>query len=430
MCIPNATDIQEGFFFPHQSWNARTFDLNQDSNQMITSSPFDNNQAARDEVYSGPDDQNNMKHCVQHNYHDHANDDDAIYLESPIVTKGGVAIPFPMKLHIMLDHIDQAEPELSNIIRWQPHGRCFLVKKPKEFAANVLPRFFDQRKYASFQRQLNLYGFNRITAGPDKGSYYHELFLRTKKILCRGIHRKKIKGTGTRMASNPQQEPNFYKMEAMPSSAPNATTKMCKINPGFVNFASQEKEGRIETNQDFSTPPPLAPVKIEENELNCDKEMPRLQSLMVVKSSSRHPSTTVTDDFEMRSNSSFFRDDGGIKVLDSSLPNNTLASTASSMRIEDQSDSSSDLSFVFGNMPFHSIDTSEPYLGRRNSFKGLLSSDLNPTATLTMDNDTSDYSNCDPYLSNVALGVQKPELSDQGTSDLLDKIVNQDTLGV
>lgn len=159
-----------------------------------------------------------QKREIQHNYHDHANDDGSIYLETPIVSKGGVTIPFPMKLHNMLEHISLGNTDLAHIVSWQPHGRCFLVKDIKSFSSEVLPRFFQQKKYASFQRQLNLYGFSRITKGPDRGAYYHELFLRSKMILCRGIQRMKVKGTGSRMASNPDQEPNFYKMSPMPPS--------------------------------------------------------------------------------------------------------------------------------------------------------------------------------------------------------------------
>ena len=157
------------------------------------------------------------KHCVHHNYHEHAYDEVPANVEE-LYSKGGVAMPFPQKLYEMLDTIEHDEPHFSNIIRWQPHGRCFLVLKPKDFATLVLPRFFQQKKYASFQRQLNLYGFNRITRGPDRGSYYHELFLRGKPFLCHGIHRIKVKGTGTRMASNPDEEPDFYSMPAMESS--------------------------------------------------------------------------------------------------------------------------------------------------------------------------------------------------------------------
>lgn len=163
------------------------------------------------------------KHYVQHNYHDHVFDKEGSNGIKNQVSKGGVSVPFPQKLYEMLDYIATSnEPGLAEIISWQPHGRCFIVRKPKEFANTVLPRFFQQKKYASFQRQLNLYGFNRITKGPDRGSYYHELFLRGKKFLCRGINRIKIKGTGARMASNPDTEPDFYSMPASGTSIPDS----------------------------------------------------------------------------------------------------------------------------------------------------------------------------------------------------------------
>jgi hypothetical protein len=43
-------------------------------------------------------------------------------------------------------------------------------------------------------RQLNLYNYQRVTEGPDKGSYYHELFARDRPFLCTMMKRTKIKG--------------------------------------------------------------------------------------------------------------------------------------------------------------------------------------------------------------------------------------------
>lgn len=155
------------------------------------------------------------RHQVIHEYHDHAFDD----VESLKSNKerrgprGGVTTPFPVKLHNLLEDNLHAD-----IISWQPHGRCFILRNPKEFLAEVMPKYFKQTKLTSFQRQLNLYGFNRLTSGPDKGGYYHELFLRTREQLCTTMVRMRIKGTRTKGASNPESEPNFYKMVRMPDS--------------------------------------------------------------------------------------------------------------------------------------------------------------------------------------------------------------------
>lgn len=65
-------------------------------------------------------------------------------------------------------------------------------------------------KKSSFLRQLNLYSFNRFSAGnTNKGSYYHELFLRGKKFLSRRMTRQKVNGNRIRSAGNPDEEPDL-----------------------------------------------------------------------------------------------------------------------------------------------------------------------------------------------------------------------------
>ena len=108
------------------------------------------------------------------------------------------------QLHEILDLDD-----LSAIIDWMPHGRAFIVKRPKTLAAEVLTRFFKQTKLTSFTRQLNLWGFKRITRGPDTGAYYHELFLCGRPDLSLRMKRHRIKGNVTRATPCPEQELNF-----------------------------------------------------------------------------------------------------------------------------------------------------------------------------------------------------------------------------
>jgi len=119
---------------------------------------------------------------------------------------------FPEKLHQLLS-LPESEVD-PGIVSWASHGRCFSVHHPRAFTRDLMPKFFSQIAFTSFQRQLNLYGFKRMTkpGSQDKGAYYHELFLRGKPGLCRRMRRQRVKGTGCKPLPDPDSEPDFYTM--------------------------------------------------------------------------------------------------------------------------------------------------------------------------------------------------------------------------
>jgi len=123
---------------------------------------------------------------------------------------------FPIKLFDLLTSLEAQG--LDHIVSWAPHGRCFVVRNQEEFVSSILPVWFRQTKFTSFQRQLNIYGFTRLTSGKDKHGYYHPLFLRNDRDLAKKIERHKLKGTGTRKPGNPESEPNFYDMPYIPAT--------------------------------------------------------------------------------------------------------------------------------------------------------------------------------------------------------------------
>ena len=77
---------------------------------------------------------------------------------------------FPVKLYAIL-----AQKEFHDIICWMPHGRAWKVLKPNMFESLVMPLFFEYSNYHSFNRLVNAWSFRRISSGPDRGSYYHEV---------------------------------------------------------------------------------------------------------------------------------------------------------------------------------------------------------------------------------------------------------------
>lgn len=158
-----------------------------------------------------------------HNYHDRSQEPSKVNRDEWMRVKCSPSSPFPVKLHRLLERVEQdydyneqgEQTERGihrSVISWQPHGRCFIIHKPYEFVTKLLPRYMNLNKLASFQRQLNLYGFTRITRGADKGGYYHEYFLKERGPLALQIQRIKVKGTGVRGKSNPEQEPNLWNM--------------------------------------------------------------------------------------------------------------------------------------------------------------------------------------------------------------------------
>ena len=154
-----------------------------------------------------------QRHYAKHDYHDFADvQPTELDLQNIKATRGGVHNPFPTVLHCMMEQTDSQG--YSHIVSWQPHGRAFLIHDSKKFVDVVLPMYFKHSKLSSFQRQLSLYGFVRLSHdGPDRGAYYHQCFLRGRPFLCSNIQRTRVKGTWVRTSSSPDTEPDFYLME-------------------------------------------------------------------------------------------------------------------------------------------------------------------------------------------------------------------------
>lgn len=138
-------------------------------------------------------------------------------------TRGGVTEPFPEKLHRML--CDAVESGTTDIISFFPHGRAFGIHHPERFCREIMPKYFKQSRLSSFQRQLNLYGFTRISSGPDCGGYYHELFLKGRPALVIHMRRVGVTQGAVKVATRVPQTtvplgatPDFYSMTPVKDS--------------------------------------------------------------------------------------------------------------------------------------------------------------------------------------------------------------------
>ncbi|GAB7362052.1 hypothetical protein MBLNU230_g2086t1 [Neophaeotheca triangularis] len=130
--------------------------------------------------------------------------------------------PFVQKLSSFLDSNN------TDLIRWSDDGRSFIVIDEDEFARTLIPELFKHNNYASFVRQLNMYGFHKtvnITDGSLRQSekarkgvkppsmYSHRYFRRNRPDLLWLIQKPagkttaKRKRDGTSHAESDEERP-------------------------------------------------------------------------------------------------------------------------------------------------------------------------------------------------------------------------------
>ncbi|KAL9583679.1 MAG: hypothetical protein Q9212_002566 [Teloschistes hypoglaucus] len=106
--------------------------------------------------------------------------------------------PFVQKLSSFLD-----ESRNTDLIRWSDSGDSFVVLDEEEFARTLIPELFKHKNYASFVRQLNMYGFHKKVGLSDNSmraserknkspsEYYNPYFKRGRPNLLWLIHKPK-----------------------------------------------------------------------------------------------------------------------------------------------------------------------------------------------------------------------------------------------
>lgn len=171
------------------------------------------------------------------------------------VKKRAVLEPFPARLHRLLTEVEAAGQ--SDIISFSEDGLAFFIHKPREFFQNICKVYFRQRRLSSFKRQLNLYGFELIARGPNKGGYYHEYFQRDHPELVQQVRRNSSRALSKekKKGSNSKSAPDFYSMppviseEAEKNTA--ATSNASGSNgEGDRKMSASDRSRRVESASD------------------------------------------------------------------------------------------------------------------------------------------------------------------------------------
>ncbi|KAL8865887.1 MAG: hypothetical protein Q9174_006635, partial [Haloplaca sp. 1 TL-2023] len=126
--------------------------------------------------------------------------------------------PFVQKLSSFLD-----ESRNTELIRWSESGDAFIVIDEEEFARTLIPELFKHKNYASFVRQLNMYGFHKKVGLSDNSmraserknkspsEYYNPYFKRGRPNLLWLIHKpKNVPSRGGGRGTRSRQDEGNY----------------------------------------------------------------------------------------------------------------------------------------------------------------------------------------------------------------------------
>ena len=199
-----------------------------------------------------------------------ASDDVSIIKHKESGKSKEVRLPFPLKVYDMLEDSDLQG--FQEVVSWNSLGTGFMVHDKNRFINDIVPRYFAQTKYKSFQRQLSLYGFQRIATGKSKGLRYHDKLRRGSRQLCRemkpvGYKPRGLEAKRENQPPKPVKAPKTTPKVVMssvthvvePSSSNPQVCQSIQNLPAVVSSNSLYKEEKREVPCAVS--PELSPIK-------------------------------------------------------------------------------------------------------------------------------------------------------------------------
>ncbi|OAL38202.1 hypothetical protein AYO20_02654 [Fonsecaea nubica] len=155
--------------------------------------------------------------------------------------------PFVQKLNSFLE-----DGRNTDLIRWSDDGNSFIVLDEDEFAKTLIPELFKHNNYASFVRQLNMYGFHKKVGLSDNSmraserknkspsEYSNPYFRRGHPDLLWLIQKpKNIGGPASKRKGKPDNDQNEEDADDFVDETNPVDTRV-RARPGQLTLGSSE----------------------------------------------------------------------------------------------------------------------------------------------------------------------------------------------
>jgi hypothetical protein len=123
----------------------------------------------------------------------HGDGNQGEYLQQSAQSNQNTITAFLAKLWALVN-----DSSCDDLITWDPSGGSFHVYDQARFSREILPRYFKHNNFASFIRQLNMYGFRKMSTiehgslknERDDIEFAHPHFIRGQESLLELIKRR------------------------------------------------------------------------------------------------------------------------------------------------------------------------------------------------------------------------------------------------
>ncbi|KIX09753.1 uncharacterized protein Z518_00834 [Rhinocladiella mackenziei CBS 650.93] len=156
--------------------------------------------------------------------------------------------PFVQKLNSFLE-----DGRNTELIRWSDDGNSFIVLDEDEFAKTLIPELFKHNNYASFVRQLNMYGFHKKVGLSDNSmraserknkspsEYSNPYFRRGHPDLLWLIQKpKNVSGPASKRKGKTDNEPNDEDVDDYADDVANTGDNRVRVRPGQLTLGHGE----------------------------------------------------------------------------------------------------------------------------------------------------------------------------------------------